>query len=198
MANRLNRYDHISPQSVIALLMVQFWIVMTMGTAFANTDLLVVNVISVKRDLREANVMNVSQISLVTIAMNANQAISITHCVKVCKSSNCFFFAKVNLTHFSISECICDPDGSTSSECGKDNGVCTCKEGFDGIKCHECKPNVVGDKCDKCQPTFFDFPSCQKGLSKLMIHVFLESQNFVIFQNANVILMVQRLWNVEK
>ena len=83
MANRLNRYDHISPQSVIALLMVQFWIVMTMGTAFANTDLLVVNVISVKRDFREANVMNVSQISLVTIAMNANQAISITHCVKV-------------------------------------------------------------------------------------------------------------------
>ena len=60
---------------------------MTMGTAFANTDLLVVNVISVKRDLREANVMNVSQISLVTIAMNANQAISITHCVKV---TNCF------------------------------------------------------------------------------------------------------------
>ena len=88
MANRLNRYDHISPQSVIALLMVQFWIVMTMGTAFANTDLLVVNVISVKKDLRAANVMNVSQISLVTIAMNANQAISITHCVKV---TNCFF-----------------------------------------------------------------------------------------------------------
>ena len=83
MANRLNRYDHISPQSVIALLMVQFWIVMTMGTAFANTDLLVVNVISVKKGLRAANVMNVSQISLVTIAMNANQAISITHCVKV-------------------------------------------------------------------------------------------------------------------
>ena len=63
--------------------MVQFWIVMTMGTAFANTDLLVVNVISVKKGLRAANVMNVSQISLVTIAMNANQAISITHCVKV-------------------------------------------------------------------------------------------------------------------
>ena len=83
MAIRLNRYDHISPQSVIALLMVQFWIVMTMEIVFVNTDLLVVNVISVKRDLREANVMNVSQISLVTIAMNANQAISITHCVKV-------------------------------------------------------------------------------------------------------------------
>ena len=183
---------------------------MTMGIAFVNMDLWVENVISVKRDSQAANVTNANRQSLVTIVINANQAISITHCVKVCKSSNCFF-AKVNLTHFSISECICDPDGSTSSECGKDNGVCTCKEGFDGIKCHECMPNVVGDKCednclelskcDKCQPTFFDFPSCQKGLSKLMIHVFfvfLESQNFVLFQNANVILMVQRLWNVEK
>ena len=170
---------------------------MTMEIAFANMDLMVVNVISVKRDSQAANVTNANRKSLVTIVINANQAISITHCVKVCKSSNCFF-AKVNLTHFSISECICDPDGSTSSECGKDNGVCTCKEGFDGIKCHECKPNVVGDKCDKCQPSFFDFPSCQKGLSKLMIHVFLESQKFVLFQNANVILMVQRLWNVEE
>ena len=92
------------------------------------------------------------------------------------------FFAKVNLTHFSISECICDPDGSTSSECGKDNGVCTCKEGFDGIKCHECMPNVVGDKCDKCQPSFFDFPSCQKGLSKLMIHVFWKVKTLFFFR----------------
>ena len=170
---------------------------MTMEIAFANTDLMVVNVISVKRDSQAANVTNANRKSLVTIVINANQAISITHCVKVCKSSNCFF-AKVNLTHFSISECICHPDGSASSECGKNNGVCTCKEGFAGIKCHECMLNVIGDKCDKCQPTFFDFPSCQKGLSKLMIDGFLESQNFVLFQNANVILMVQRLWNVEK
>ena len=67
--------------------MVQLWTVMTMAIAFANSDMRAVNVISVKRDFREANVMNVSQISLVTIAMNANQAISITHCVKV---TNCF------------------------------------------------------------------------------------------------------------
>ena len=49
-------------------------------------------------------------------------------------------------------------------ECGKNNGVCTCKEGFAGIKCHECMPNVVGDKCDTCQPGFFSYPSCQEGL----------------------------------
>ena len=63
------------------------WIVMTMEIAFANTDLMVVNVISVKRDSQAANVTNANRKSLVTIVINANQAISITHCVKVCKSS---------------------------------------------------------------------------------------------------------------
>ena len=114
------------------MLLMGQWIVMTMEIAFANMDLMVVNVISVKRDSQAANVTNANRKSLVTIVINANQAISITHCVKVSKS-NCFFFLKINLTHFSISDCICDPDGSTSSECGKDNGVCTCKEGFAGI-----------------------------------------------------------------
>ena len=67
---------------------------MTMEIAFANTDLMVVNVISVKRDSQAANVTNANRKSLVTIVINANQAISITHCVKVCKSSNCFFFCE--------------------------------------------------------------------------------------------------------
>ena len=66
----------------------------------------------------------------------------------------------------SVSECICNPHGSTTLECGKNNGVCSCKEGFTGLKCNECIPNVIGDKCDTCQGTFFNYPSCQ-GLSNI-------------------------------
>ena len=59
---------------------------------------------------------------------------------------------------------------------------------------------MVGGKCDKCQPSFFDFPSCQKGLSKLMIHVFFGKSKLcsLLFQSANVILMVQNIWSVEE
>ena len=79
------------------------WIVITMAIAFANTDLMVVNVISVKRDSQAANVTNANRKSLVTIVINANQAISITHCVKVCKSSNCFFLRK-SILHIFLSQ----------------------------------------------------------------------------------------------
>ena len=67
-----------------------------------------------------------------------------------------------------FSDCKCNPDGSTTMECGKINGDCSCKEGYAGIKCDKCKPNVNGDKCDACQPSFFGYPSCQ-GLSKSII-----------------------------
>ena len=50
-------------------------------------------------------------------------------------------------------------------ECGKNNGVCSCIEGYAGVKCHKCMPNVIGDKCDTCEPGFFGYPSCQEGLS---------------------------------
>ena len=72
------------------------------------------------------------------------------------------YFWKVK--NCSVSECKCNSKGSTTLECGKINGNCSCKEGFTGLKCDECLPHVIGDKCDACQPSFFNYPSCQ-GLS---------------------------------
>ena len=55
-------------------------------------------------------------------------------------------------------------------DCHKDNGKCSCKEGFAGVKCDECLPHVIGDKCDKCEPNYYDYPACYEGLSGLIIH----------------------------
>ena len=136
---------------------------MTLVIAFAKTDLMAVNVIGVKQDSQATNVMNVNLISLVMTVINASQIISIIHCVKVCLNKS--YFQKKILYNFSIAECECNSDGSTSLDCDEDYGTCSCKEGFDGLKCHKCMPNVIGDKCDTCQTGFFGYPSCQEGLS---------------------------------
>ena len=57
---------------------------MTLVIVFANTDIMAVNVISVKKDSQATNVMNANLISLVTTVINASPIISIIHCVKVC------------------------------------------------------------------------------------------------------------------
>ena len=43
--------------------------------------------------------------------------------------------------------CQCDPDGSMESSCD-DNGICSCKENFEG------------DQCKDCKPGFFQHPNC--------------------------------------
>ena len=134
---------------------------MTLEIVFAKTDLMAVNVISVKKDSQAINAMNANLLSLVTIVSNASQIISIIHCVKVCLNESYFSI----IHNFSISECVCNSNGSTSLDCDEDYGNCSCREGFAGIKCHECRPNVVGDKCDTCQPGFVDYPFCREGLS---------------------------------
>ena len=85
------------------MLLMGQWIVITMAIAFANTDLMVVNVICVKRDSQAANVMNANPASRVTTVINANQLISIIHCVKVClnicvfEKSILFFYLRMYL-----------------------------------------------------------------------------------------------------
>ena len=82
-----------------------------------------------------------------------------------------------------ISECKCNPEGSTSLECERINGDCSCKE------------SVTGLKCDDCMPHHFNFPFCQGMFQQLVLIKLIFS---FYFQTANVILMVQELWNVEK
>ena len=107
--------------------------------------------------------MTVSQMWLVISVTNVNQASLIFHLVKkVCQIDDSCFFGKSKLCYFS--ECKCNSDGSTTLECGKINGNCSCNKGFAGLKCDECIPNVIGDKCDTCQGTFYNYPTCQ-GLS---------------------------------
>ena len=48
----------------------------------------------------------------------------------------------------SFIECNCDGDGSLDGKCD-DAGKCSCKTGFDGVKCNTCAKN------------FFGFPQCQ-------------------------------------
>ena len=73
-----------------------------------------------------------------------------------------YFFVQNFQSYSSFSDCECNPAGSIALECDS-KGVCSCREGYTGIKCDKCLPNVIGDKCDACQPNFYDYPSCQEG-----------------------------------
>ena len=107
----------------------QVWNVMPMVTACAG------------RDSSEANAMHVNQISLVTNVTSAKQPFSTTQYAKVC-AKNMFL---ENQFYSFISECQCNPDGSTTLECNG-NGDCTCKDGYDGQKCYpSSKINFIFD-----------------------------------------------------
>ena len=69
-----------------------------------------------------------------------------------------------NINHID-SECGCNPDGSTSSECDS-TGKCTCNVGFDGEKCGTCSPEYSGGKCESCSDGYFGYPDC-KGMTHI-------------------------------
>ena len=83
-----------------------------------------------------------------------------------------YLILKITSLYFSIPECECFPQGSTTFQCDA-NGDCSCKEGYAGSKCNECLPNVIGDKCDTCKPNFFNYPSCQ---GKEVLKVYLDAR----------------------
>ena len=57
-------------------------------------------------------------------------------------------------------ECNCHQNGSINSNC--DNvGKCTCKMGFDGVKCDTCAKGFSGEKCETCNDGFYGYPNCQ-------------------------------------
>ena len=131
-------------------------------------------IVLAEKDLQAQNVMNVYQMSSVTSVTNVNQASLIIHHVKkVVQIDQAYTFS--SQLYVLISDCKCNPVGSTTLDCGKINGECSCKETFTGIKCDQCIPNVIGDKCDACEPSHFNYPLCE-GLFKLTI--FNHSINF--------------------
>ena len=61
---------------------------------------------------------------------------------------------------FVFIECNCHQNGSINSNC--DNvGKCTCKMGFDGVKCDTCAKGFSGENCEKCNDGFYGYPNCQ-------------------------------------
>ena len=36
------------------------------------------------------------------------------------------------------SKCGCNPEGTSNDECNADTGYCSCKDGYEGIKCNQC------------------------------------------------------------
>ena len=57
-------------------------------------------------------------------------------------------------------DCHCNTDGSINGNC--DNvGKCTCKTGFNGVKCNTCAKGFSGEKCENCKDGFYGNPNCQ-------------------------------------
>ena len=69
----------------------------------------------------------------------------------------------------SFIECNCDGDGSLDGKCD-DAGKCSCKPGFDGVKCNTCAKN------------FFGFPQCRG----MYFFFFNFSTIFVIFSILSI------------
>ena len=65
---------------------------------------------------------------------------------KVRNFSNLYLLRKF-LPFICILACECDPEGSTELSCNAD-GVCSCKDNFEG------------DQCKACKPGYHQYPDC--------------------------------------
>ena len=58
----------------------------------------------------------------------------------------------LNCLSYVFIDCKCDGDGSLDGKCD-DAGKCSCKTGFDGVKCNTCAKNFFG--FPRCRGIFF-------------------------------------------
>lgn len=56
-----------------------------------------------------------------------------------------------------LSECGCDPTGSSSGICNNLGGQCICKTNVDGRRCDRCKLGFFGFGPDGCKRNFLTF-----------------------------------------
>ena len=66
----------------------------------------------------------------------------------------------------SFIECNCDADGSLDGKCD-DAGKCSCKPGFDGVK------------CNMCAKKFFGYPQCEG----IFFSIFLKLTLFSLWEH---------------
>ena len=117
---------------------------MKMVIVFANTDLMAVNAISVKKDSQATNAMNANRISLVMTVINASSIISTTHCVKVYLNKS-YFQKKILYPYLDpcdyyndwIGDGLCD-DVTNLVECNHDGGDC-CGDDVKTTYCEVCE-----------------------------------------------------------
>ena len=68
--------------------------------------------------------------------------------------------------HGECQQCECDPYGSTTLQCHRQNGTCICKPGSGGPKCNECARGYTGQwpHCQACGECFDNWDSILQGL----------------------------------
>ena len=84
------------------------------------------------------------------------------------------------------SKCGCNPEGTSNDECNTDNGYCTCKDGYEGIKCNQCSTGYFNSN------TTAVFSVCNSKLTfNKLIEMWFFSRSVFAFQPVNVMSMVQ-------
>ena len=76
------------------------------------------------------------------------------HSVKVFNFYQKYYYLLFLYLFLCFIECKCDGDGSLDGKCD-DAGKCSCKPGFDGVKCNSCAKKFFG--FPQCQGIFFFF-----------------------------------------
>ena len=74
---------------------------------------------------------------------------------KVLLWPNFYNSLQIEIPKLQLLACNCHPVGSTSTECQKYGGQCSCKAGVGGRACNYCKPGYYGFGSQGCVGEFF-------------------------------------------